>query len=110
MMRWRKYIVDGYSPDGSIAQDLYVTHETASGSAVFRVVKPTFQTLTPSGKTLAVFQTSDGRSHTRPFRTQTVWQAGPELLELSCEDQSIEALPYERLPHISTTSDGGEEQ
>lgn len=102
-LRWHPEDIERWlHPETSATE--FVVHDTNSGSISFILVKPTYRVRTKDGL-LALFQTSDGSWHTRAFRTQTVWGAGPELLELSCEDWGIDEIHENEMPPIATVSD-----
>ncbi|WP_352582311.1 helix-turn-helix domain-containing protein [Mesorhizobium sp. M0088] len=109
-LRWEQRVVDRWTPNKSCS-DTFVTHDLRSGAAAFRLVKPAFQS-TVHGTVYAVFQSHDGRWHVRPFHTQTVWDAGSELLELSCEDQSVQEIPFCDIAQLSSrlTNDDGDDK
>lgn len=109
-LRWAQRVVDSWTPTQS-CNDTYVTHELREGTAAFRLVVPAFRS-TIHGSTYAVFQSRDGGWHVRPFHTQTVWDVGDELLELSCEDQSVPEIAFCDIAQLSTrlANDDGDEK
>jgi len=96
--------VDSILSSMGVAGEQWVTHETNSGSAAFRVVKPEAKAMV-NGCLVAIFKTRDGLYHSREFRTQTVWNAGPELIELSCEDHSVPVIAPDDMPVITSSSE-----
>ncbi|WP_206522726.1 helix-turn-helix domain-containing protein [Mesorhizobium sp. M7A.F.Ca.US.006.01.1.1] len=108
-LRWSEELVNRWTPDQA-GNNTYVTHETRSGTVAVRLIKPSFQA-TIHGSIFAVFQTRDGAWHVRPFRTQIVWDAGDEPLELSCEDWEVPEIAFGDITQLSTrlaNNDGDE--